>query len=96
MSTGNTNWDHESVVERRITRKNNNLWFKRDPGLVDIDRFDYSLKSTATAVIDQGAEWGASASGVPLLPNKEYLHPLSFVDRPVVNAPDAGAYEFQK
>jgi len=94
--SGNASWDHESASERRITKKSNNLWFKRDPGLVDIDGFDYSLQASAKAVIDQGAEWGFSASGVPLSPQKAYRHPFSFVDRPVVAAPDVGAYELQK
>ncbi len=93
---GNTSWDYESASERRITKKIGNLWLKRDPGLVDLDGFDYSLQASAKAVIDQGAEWGFSTSGVPLSPQKEYRHPFSFVDRPVVAAPDVGAYELQK
>jgi len=94
--SGNLSWDHESVDERRITRKNNNLWFKRDPGLVDIERFDYSLKSTADEVIDKGAEWGSSASGILLSPQRMYRHPLSYVKRFADEAPDVGAYEFLK
>jgi hypothetical protein len=93
---GSASWDYESDSERRITKKRGNLWLNRDPGLADINGFDYVLKATAGAVIDQGAEWGVSASGESLTPQREYRHPLSLVDRQVIAAPDVGAYEFHK
>jgi len=80
--------------EFKIIEKDGNFWTTEDPGLTDINNYDYTLTESAVSVIDQGVAWGSSTSGNFLEPTRAYRHPLSYTVRPEVNAPDPGAYEF--
>jgi hypothetical protein len=62
------------------------------PGLVDRAGFDYHLTAGSPAR-DVGVAPG-SAQGITLVPQYQYVHPAQREVRPVVGAPDAGAYEF--
>ncbi|MBA3550465.1 MAG: right-handed parallel beta-helix repeat-containing protein [Nannocystis sp.] len=57
-------------------------------GLVDRAGYDYRLLPDAPG-IDMGV-----AIDVPLVPLSHYVHPAMLEPRPVVDAPDIGAYEF--
>ncbi len=58
------------------------------PGLVDVVGFDYHLLVDSVAV-DAGV-----ALAPELTPDSQYVHPAQVEARPVVGAPDLGAYEF--
>lgn len=58
------------------------------PGLVDRAGYDYHLVMESPAI---GV--GVTVDG-PLVPMWHYLHPTMLEPRPVVDAPDVGAYEF--
>lgn len=60
-------------------------------GLTDQANVDFRLMAGSNA-IDQGA--AVSATGVTVVPAKQYVHPLSTQARPVSGVIDVGAYEF--
>ncbi|EIM63568.1 right-handed parallel beta-helix repeat-containing protein [Desulfobacter postgatei] len=96
---GGLKWDAAGArpdTEFNITDKQSNIWTTQDPGLKDIDDFDYSLKVGAHTLIDAGDYWGVSASGQSLAPRHSYKHPLSCILRNDDGKPDIGAYAYQE
>ena len=95
---GYLNWDAssggQSLTEKEIIFRFSNVFVNSDPGLNNLDNFDYSLKESALSLINQGDNWGVSDSGKTLTPYHAYLHPLSYSDRVDKDQPDVGAYEY--
>ncbi len=60
-------------------------------GLTDQANIDFRSTAGSNA-IDQGA--AVSASGLTLVPDKQYVHPTGTEARPVTGVIDVGAYEF--
>lgn len=65
-----------------------------DPGYMDRLNYDFRLTADSCAAIDKGVDPGTSVEGYPLTPVKQYVHKLSFEERPVHGAIDIGAYEY--
>jgi hypothetical protein len=62
--------------------------------LVNLSTYDYHLTASSTGAIDQGGV--PSPSPMPpfsLIPDSQYVHPLSYEPRPVRGTIDIGAYE---
>lgn len=72
----------------------NNL-MKDEAGLRDQGAYDYRL-TAGSAAIDQGIDPGQAENGFSLLPEYQYVHPLSVAPRPVRGRIDIGAYEYNE
>ena len=64
-----------------------------DHGMANPREYDFSLTDTATA-IDAGMTTVNGALDIPLLPQSEYVHPVSMRARPSVSQVDVGAHEY--
>jgi hypothetical protein len=64
-----------------------------DPGWTDKANYDFTLTSSATSLINQGAAPG-KGKGYNLTPTKQYVDTADSEDRPSVGGLDIGAYEY--
>ncbi len=81
--------------EKAFTTTNNYLLEESDgdPGFTDIDNYNFSLSSSATSLINQGASPGL-VNGYQIIPQWSYAHPAGKTSRDQVGNIDYGAYEF--
>lgn len=87
--------------------KNTKIWYKKgkrprikntiilskDPGFTNCKRYDFSLTSKASKLINKGLQYTVH-EGYPLLPQYQYRSWEKQEKRPVAGALDIGAYEF--
>ncbi len=81
------------IREKAVVQEGNS-WHTSDPGLVSLEKFDYRLKSSASAAIDKGKVPG-SANGMDLTPRYEYVHPCKYRKRYSNGKLDVGACEYR-
>lgn len=74
-------------------RIKNTIILSKDPGFTNYKRYDFSLTSKASKLINKGIQYPRN-EGYPLLPQFQYRSWEKQEKRPVAGALDIGAYEF--